>query len=196
MYIIAGLGNPEKKYDGTRHNAGFEAADELIDMFELKLCENRFTAVCSTFFTEGREGREKVLLMKPLTYMNRSGDSIKAAADYYKVPTQNIIILYDDISFPVGRLRVRGQGSAGGHNGIKSIIARLGSEDFPRVRIGVGGLSENEDMISHVLGHFSKDDATVMRESYKAAAEAALTIIKSGVDDAMNKFNGMVIAKA
>ena len=113
MYIIAGLGNPEKKYDGTRHNAGFEAADELRDMFELKLCENRFTAVCSTFFTEGREGREKVLLMKPLTYMNRSGDSIKAAADYYKVPTQNIIILYDDISFPVGRLRVRGQGSAG-----------------------------------------------------------------------------------
>ena len=196
MSIIAGLGNPEKKYDGTRHNAGFEALDELMDHFNLKLKENKFTAVCASAFIDTEEGPEKVLLLKPLTYMNRSGDSIKAAADYYKVPVENIIVIYDDISFPVGKLRVRGKGSAGGHNGIKSIIARLGSENFPRVRIGVGGLSENEDMISHVLGHFSAEDQAVMRETYRAAGEAALTIIKRGVPEAMNRFNGMVIARA
>ena len=186
MYIIAGLGNPEKKYDGTRHNAGFEAADRLSERLGIRLSDRKFNAVCGT----GQIGGGKVLLLKPLTYMNRSGESLRAAADYYKVDPSHIIILYDDINFPCGRLRVRPQGSAGGHNGIKSIIGMLGTEGFPRIRIGVGGLSEHEDLISHVLGHFSKTDKPLMEEAYEAAAQAAELIVTEGCEAAMNRFNG------
>lgn len=187
MYLIAGLGNPEKKYDGTRHNAGFAAADRLSERLGISLSERKFNAV----FGKGSFQGEQVLLLKPLTYMNRSGEAVRAAADYYRIPPEQVIVLYDDINFPCGRLRVRPQGSAGGHNGIKSIIAQLGTENFPRVRIGVGGLSEREDLVSHVLGHFSREDAAVMKRAYDAAAEAACCIVTEGCEKAMNRFNGL-----
>lgn len=190
MYLIAGLGNPEKKYDGTRHNAGFAALDCLAEKLGIELTEKKFSGICG----RGSCGGEKVLLLKPLTYMNLSGNSVRAAAEFYQIAPEQIIILYDDINFACGRLRVRGQGSAGGHNGIKSIIAQLGTDAFPRVRIGVGGLSPNEDMISHVLGHFSKADAAVMEKAYDAAADAAVCLAEHGVPEAMNRFNGMDLA--
>ena len=190
MYIIAGLGNPEKKYDGTRHNAGFAALDCLAEKCGISLTEKKFSGICGRGVCRG----EKLLLLKPLTYMNLSGNSVRAAADYYEITPDHIIILYDDINFACGRLRVRGQGSAGGHNGIKSIIAQLGTDAFLRVRIGVGGLCPNEDMVSHVLGHFSKQDAAVMEKSYAAAADAALCLLEHGTEEAMNRFNGLDLA--
>ena len=190
MYIIAGLGNPEKKYDGTRHNAGFAALDCLAEKLGIALTEKKFSGICG----RGVYGGEKLLLLKPLTYMNLSGNSVRAAADYYQTAADQIIILYDDINFACGRLRVRGQGSAGGHNGIKSIIAQLGTDAFPRVRIGVGGLRADEDMVSHVLGHFSKQDAAVMEKSYDAAADAAICLLEHGTQEAMNRFNGLDLA--
>ncbi len=191
MYIIAGLGNPDKKYEGTRHNAGFEAVDKLADKLGVKISEKKFKGLCQTVSLNG----DKYLLLKPLTYMNNSGESIRAAADFYKIAPENIIILYDDINFECGRMRIRGSGSAGGHNGMKSIIAHLGSDKFPRVRIGVGGLSENEDMISHVLGKYNKKDREVMDRAYEAAAEAALCIAEKGFEEAMNQFNGLNLAE-
>ena len=190
MYIIAGLGNPEKKYDGTRHNAGFAALDCLSGKLGISLTDKKFSGICGSGICEG----EKLLLLKPLTYMNLSGNSVRAAADYYRITPDHIIILYDDINFSCGRLRVRGQGSAGGHNGIKSIIAQLGTDAFPRVRIGVGGLRPDEDMISHVLGHFSKQDAAVMERAYGAAADAAICLLEHGTEEAMNRYNGIDLA--
>lgn len=191
MYIIAGLGNPDKKYEGTRHNAGFEAVDKLADKLGVKITEKKFKGLCQTVSLNG----EKYLLLKPLTYMNNSGESVRAAADFYKIAPEDIIILYDDINFECGRMRIRGSGSAGGHNGMKSIIAHLGSDKFPRVRIGVGGLSENEDMISHVLGKYNKKDRAVMDRAAEVAAEAALCIAENGFEEAMNQFNGLNLAE-
>ena len=191
MYIIAGLGNPDKKYEGTRHNAGFEAVDKLADKLGVKISEKKFKGLCQTVSLNG----EKYLLLKPLTYMNNSGESVRAAADFYKIAPEDIIILYDDINFECGRMRIRGSGSAGGHNGMKSIIAHLGSDKFPRVRIGVGGLSENEDMISHVLGKYNKKDREVMDRAAEVAAEAALCIAENGFEEAMNQFNGLNLAE-
>lgn len=191
MYLIAGLGNPEKKYDGTRHNAGFAAVEKLAEKLNVSLTEKKFQGV----YGKGSYAGEKLLLLKPLTYMNRSGDSLRAAADYFQIAPEQIIVLYDDINFACGKLRVRASGSAGGHNGIKSIIANLDTEGFPRVRIGVGGLSEHGDMISHVLGHFDKKDREIMERAYEGAAEAALCILEHGAAEAMNRFNGRDFAK-
>ncbi|HIU87682.1 MAG TPA: aminoacyl-tRNA hydrolase [Candidatus Avilachnospira avistercoris] len=189
MYLIAGLGNPDKKYQLTRHNTGFMALDKLSELLGVKVVDKKFKGLCQTAAYNG----EKLLLLKPLTYMNNSGEAVRAAADFYKIEPDRIIILYDDINFECGRLRVRGSGSAGGHNGIKSIIAHLGTEGFPRVRIGVGGLSEHESMVSHVLGKFSKEDMAIMQKSCEEAAKAALCIVDEGVAEAMNRFNGIKI---
>ena len=187
MYLIAGLGNPDKKYDRTRHNTGFMAMDALSSMLGTELRDKRFKGLTSSLFYKG----EKLLLIKPMTYMNLSGEAVRAAADFYRIDPSHIIILYDHINFSCGRLRVRGSGSAGGHNGIKSIISCLGSDGFPRVRIGVGGLSEGEDLVNHVLGKFSKEEMDIMERSCTEAARAALCIIEEGVPEAMNRFNGM-----
>ena len=157
----------------------------------MKITEKKFKGLCQTVSLNG----EKYLLLKPLTYMNNSGESVRAAADFYKIAPEDIIILYDDINFECGRMRIRGSGSAGGHNGMKSIIAHLGSDKFPRVRIGVGGLSENEDMISHVLGKYNKKDREVMDRAAEVAAEAALCIAENGFEEAMNQFNGLNLAE-
>ena len=189
MYLIAGLGNPDKKYEETRHNAGFKAIEALAAKLGADIRDKRFkglsgTAVCN---------RAKLLLLKPLTYMNLSGEAVAEAANFYKIDPSHIIILFDDVNFTCGRMRVRGSGSAGGHNGMKNIILQLGTDAFPRVRIGVGDKGQR-DMISHVLGRFEADDRKLMDEVYKTAAEAVLDIIDKGVPDAMNKYNGLDLA--
>ncbi len=189
MYLIAGLGNPDKKYEETRHNAGFKAVDALADKLGTSINDKRFKGLTGTAVYNGT----KLLLLKPLTYMNLSGEAVAEAANFYKIDPSHIIILFDDVNFTCGRMRVRGSGSAGGHNGMKNIILNLGTDAFPRVRIGVGDKGQR-DMISHVLGKFEADDRRLMEEVYKTAAEAALDIIDKGVPDAMNKYNGLGLA--
>ena len=185
MYIIAGLGNPTKEYEKTRHNVGFEVIDRLAKEYDIDVMTAKHKALCGKGTIEG----QNVILAKPLTFMNLSGESVRELSVYYKVPPENCIIVYDDISLDVGRLRVRAKGSAGGHNGIKSIIARLGGENFPRVRVGIGDKPKGKDLADYVLGRFSKQEAEVMDTAYDNAVKAIAAIIAEGVDSAMNKFN-------
>ncbi len=187
--MIAGLGNPDKKYEDTRHNAGFRAVEALADKLGVHISEKRFKGLCGITIYNGR----KLLLLKPLTYMNLSGESVAEAASFYKLEPSHIIVLFDDVNFDCGRMRIRGSGSAGGHNGMKNIILKLGSDAFPRVRIGVGDKGAR-DMISHVLGRFEQAERALMDEVSKAAAEAALCIIDNGVPAAMNRYNGLDLA--
>lgn len=152
MYIIVGLGNPSKQYEGTRHNAGFMTLDVLADRYNIDISEKKHKALCGKGVIEGN----KVVLLKPQTFMNLSGESVRAAADFYKVAPEEIIVIYDDISLEPGQLRVRKKGSAGGHNGMKNIIAHLGTQDFPRIRVGVGEKPAGMDLADYVLGRFSK----------------------------------------
>lgn len=186
MFIIAGLGNPGDKYAHTRHNAGFDTVDKLADKYGIDISEEKFEALLGRGVIEG----QKVILVKPLTYMNNSGQALRAVADYYKVDTESeLIVIYDDISLEPGKLRVRPKGSAGGHNGIKSIIQHLGHQDFMRVRIGVGEKPKGYDLADYVLGHYSDEEKTVMDRSFLTAAEAAVFVMNEGVDKAMNKYN-------
>ncbi len=185
MRIIAGLGNPAAKYEETRHNTGFAVIDRLTDKYAIRVNTNRQKGLCGTGIIAG----EKVLLVKPLTFMNLSGECIRPLMDYYKLEPEALLVIYDDISLQLGQIRVRGKGSAGGHNGIKSIIQHLGSQDFPRIKVGVGGKPEQMDLANYVLGHFSREEQAVMRESVELAAEAAETILREGVPEAMNRFN-------
>ena len=174
MYIIAGLGNPTREYEKTRHNVGFEVIDVLADRLGTTVEEKKF----------------KVLLLKPQTFMNLSGESVRAAADFYKVDPEHIIIVYDDISLDVGQLRIRKKGSAGGHNGIKNIIAHLGTQEFPRIKVGVGDKPKKMDLADYVLSRFSKEDRAVMEDAFREAAGAVEMMIIQGADAAMNQFNG------
>lgn len=186
MWIIAGLGNPERKYDNTRHNAGFAAIDALLrEQGDLKLNDTKFEGAYTKCIIEG----ESVLLVKPLTYMNESGRCLAPLANFYKIPPEQIIVISDDITLPVGQLRVRPKGSAGGHNGLKSIIACLGTENFPRVRVGVGAKPDYMDLAAHVLGKFNQTDERVMAESYMEAGEACIDILTQGCAAAMNRHN-------
>lgn len=184
MFLIVGLGNPGKEYAGTRHNIGFEAVDYIADKYNIELNRIKFKGI----FGEGMINGKKVILLKPTTYMNLSGDSIREVVNFYKISNEDIIVIYDDISLEVGRLRIREKGSHGGHNGIKSIIANLSSDVFPRVKIGVGG--PKGDLVSHVLGKFSNSEIEILRESIIATSEAVTTILSSDTKEAMNKFNG------
>ncbi len=187
MYIIVGLGNPGKQYDMTRHNIGFHTIDYIADKYGVKLTKLKFKAA----YGDAVIGGEKVYLVKPQTFMNLSGDSVAEMAQFYKVPTQNIIVISDDISLDTGRIRVRAKGSAGGHNGLKSIIYRLNSDMFPRVKMGVGAPKhEDYDLADFVLGRFTKEEIPVMEDAIKKAETAVCEIIKNGVQSAMNKCNG------
>ena len=189
MFLIVGLGNPGKEYDGTRHNIGFAAVDYIADKYNIELNRIKFKGV----YGEGFIGGEKVILLKPTTYMNLSGESIRELANFYKLEDDEIIVVYDDISLDIGRLRIREKGSAGGHNGIKSIIANLGTDVFPRVKIGVGAPKGN--LVSHVLGKFSEDEIEVLRETIKASSDAVSIIMKADTKEAMNKLNGFNACK-
>ena len=187
MYIIAGLGNPGREYVNTRHNTGFEAIDTIASKYNIKLNKEKFKAVYGEGFIAG----EKVLLLKPQTYMNLSGESLRDFVNWYKVDTENIIIIYDDISLPVGKIRIRPKGSAGGHNGIKSIIFQLGTDVFPRIKIGVGAPQNIDyDLADYVLGKFSKDEIEILIKTVIRTTEAVETIIKHGTEKAMSGFNG------
>ena len=185
MFIIAGLGNPDEKYQGTRHNVGFDVVDRLAEKYQIAVDTKKHRALIGKGVIEG----QKVLLVKPQTYMNSSGESIRAAADYYKVDPEDILIVYDDISLAPGQLRIRAKGSAGGHNGIKSIIAHLGTQEFPRVKVGVGEKPSRMDLADYVLGHFSKEEQATMDDAVKEAADAVCEIVNVGIAQAMNDHN-------
>lgn len=187
MYIVVGLGNPGSQYNMTRHNIGFSTIDYIADQNKASLKKLKF----KSFFGEINVAGEKVVLVKPQTYMNLSGESIREFSCFYKVPPENVIVICDDISISTGKIRIRRKGSSGGHNGLKSIIYQLNSEDFIRIRIGVGS-PENADynLADYVLGRFSKEEIPVLEESIKKSADAVFEIIKNGVDSGMNKFNG------
>lgn len=185
MYIIAGLGNPGKQYENTRHNAGFMALDALADQLGTSIEEKKHKALCGKAVIGG----EKVILLKPQTFMNLSGESIRAAADFYKVDPEHIMVIYDDISLEPGQLRIRKKGSAGGHNGIKSIIAHLGTQEFPRIKVGVGAKPDRMDLADYVLGHFSQIESRVMDDAAKEAGQAAQAMILDGIESAMNRYN-------
>ena len=186
MYIIVGLGNPGEKYAHTRHNVGFEVIDILADRIGIHVDEKKHKGLCGRGVLEG----QKVVLVKPQTFMNASGECVRAVADFYKVTEEEIILVYDDISLEPGRLRVRGQGSAGGHNGIKNIIAHLGSQEFPRVKVGIGEKPKGMDLADYVLSHFSKGEWEQMEEAFRNAADAVTVLISQGTEEAMNRFNG------
>ncbi len=186
-WLVAGLGNPEPRYDGTRHNAGFEALDELAKRWNISINRSKFQGLYGAGTVDGR----KVVLLKPLTYMNLSGDSIAAAASFFKIPPQRVLVLCDDIAQAPGKIRIRRQGSAGGHNGLKSIIARLGSQEFPRIRIGVGEKpSPDADLANWVLGHFSPEDKKAVEGRYGDIEDAARLIFDGSIEQAMSRHNG------
>lgn len=186
MYIIAGLGNPGREYEGTRHNAGFASIDRLAEKNHISMDMKKFQALCGT----GYIGGQKVLLLKPQTYMNLSGESLRAACDFFKIdPEEELIVIYDDISLAPGQLRIRAKGSAGGHNGIKSIISHLNTQVFLRVKVGVGEKPQGWDLADYVLGRFSKEEQPVMAESFDRAAQAAEALLTQELQQVMNDFN-------
>ena len=186
MFIIAGLGNPDRQYEGTRHNAGFDVIDRIAEKYNIAVDTKRHRAYIGKGIIEG----QKVILAKPQTYMNLSGESIRSLVDYYKVDEENeLLVIYDDISLDVGQLRIRAKGSAGGHNGIKNIIAHLGTQIFPRIKVGVGEKPKGYDLADYVLGHFSKSEREMMDEGCDNAVRAAELILSGQLNEAMNEFN-------
>lgn len=186
MYIIAGLGNPTKEYDNTRHNIGFAAIDALADKYGISVSDMKNKALMGKGVINGN----KVMLLKPLTYMNLSGEAIRAAVDYYKIDEKSeLIVIYDDISLDVGQLRIRKKGSAGGHNGIKNIILHLGHDTFQRIKIGVGEKPKGYDLADYVLGHFSGEELAIMKESLEKVCGAVELMLEGDVDAAMNQYN-------
>lgn len=186
MFIIAGLGNPDRQYEGTRHNAGFDVIDRIAEKYNIAVDTKKHRAYIGKGIIEG----QKVILAKPQTYMNLSGESIHSLVDYYKVDEENeLLVVYDDISLDVGQLRIRAKGSAGGHNGIKNIIAHLGTQVFPRIKVGVGEKPKGYDLADYVLGHFSKSEREMMDEGYDNAVRAAELILSGRLNEAMNEFN-------
>lgn len=186
MVIIAGLGNPTREYENTRHNIGFMAIDALADKYNISVMDCKHKALIGKGVINGT----KVVLVKPLTYMNLSGEAVRAVVDYYKVDAASeLIVIYDDINLGVGQLRIRKKGSAGGHNGIKNIIANLGDDTFLRIRIGVGEKPKGYDLADYVLGHFSKEELEVMKDSLEKVDGAVNLMLGDEVDMAMNRYN-------
>lgn len=189
MYIIAGLGNPDRQYQNTRHNIGFDVVDAIAEKYDIAMGERKHKAVIGKGFIAG----QKVVLVKPQTYMNLSGESIRAVIDFYKVDEKSeLIVISDDVSLDVGRIRIRKKGSAGGHNGLKNIILHLGHDEFMRVRMGVGEKPQGRDLADYVLGHFTKEEREVIDESIRNAVAAIEIMVTQGPDAAMNLYNKKV----
>lgn len=184
-WLIAGLGNPGSKYENTRHNMGFRTVELLAEQKGVKLNKVKFKSAYNLMEFAGA----RCLVMKPQTYMNLSGEAVREAAQFYKIPPERILVIYDDVSLPVGKLRVRPSGSAGGHNGIKNIIAHLGTQDFPRVKIGTGAPEDKDGMIDWVIGVPSQKEREILLESFKRAIQAAECVIEHGCQRAMNDYN-------
>lgn len=192
MFIIVGLGNPTKEYDGTRHNVGFDVIDTIADKYNISVTERKNRAFCGKGVIAG----QKVILAKPQTYMNLSGESVRGLVDYYKIDVETeLLVIFDDVSLDVGQLRIRKKGSAGGHNGIKNIIQHLGTNAFQRIKVGVGEKPKDYDLADYVLGHFSKEEKEIMSDSYKDVVEAIEMILQDEIDAAMNRYNKKVVIK-
>ena len=190
MFIIVGLGNPTKEYEGTRHNVGFEVIDAIADKYNITVTERKGRAFCG----KGMIAGQKVLLAKPQTYMNLSGESVRSLIDFYKIDEETeLLVIFDDISLDVGQMRIRKKGSAGGHNGIKNIIAHLGTNVFQRIKVGVGEKPKEYDLADYVLGHFSKAEKEEMEQGYKRVIEAVELILQGDIEFAMNQFNKKVV---
>lgn len=186
MYLIVGLGNPGRDYEKTRHNVGFDTVDELIEEYRIPQSGVKFKAM----YGKGMIGSEKVLVAKPLTYMNLSGEAVRGLVDYFKIDVkEELIVIYDDIDLEPGNIRIRAKGSAGGHNGMKNIIQQLGTQEFARVRIGVGAKPKGWDLADHVLSRFSKEDRSLVEESIEKSCKAVRCFVEEGIDAAMNKYN-------
>ena len=186
MLVIVGLGNPDDKYQGTRHNVGFDVIDLLAEKYNIAVDTKKHRA----YIGKGIIGGQKVILAKPQTYMNLSGESVRSLVEYYKVdPETELLIIFDDISLDVGQLRIRKKGSAGGHNGIKNIIANLGTSVFQRIKVGVGEKPKGYDLADYVLDRFSKEERELIKEGFECAAEAVAMITAGEIDQAMNKYN-------
>lgn len=191
MYLIVGLGNPGTDYAATRHNIGFDMVTYLSDQYNIPLRSRENKAIVG----KGMIGGQKVMLAQPQTFMNLSGESVRALLDYYKIDIEELIIIYDDISLPVGQIRVRPKGSAGGHNGIKNIIQHLRTEEFARIKIGVGAKPEGGDLVKHVLGRFSREEDGMIRDVFALAEEALIAMLDEDVASAMNRVNGKKIER-
>ncbi|QHQ60479.1 aminoacyl-tRNA hydrolase [Anaerocolumna sedimenticola] len=185
MYIIVGLGNPTREYQATRHNIGFDVITRISDDYNIPLDFKKHKAICGRGYIEG----EKVVLAQPQTFMNLSGESVRELVDFYKVKPQEVIVIYDDISLDAGQLRLRAKGSAGGHNGIKSIINHLGTQEFPRIKVGVGDKPAGWDLADYVLSRFKEEEQPIIRDAIKKSSEAVKSIIKDGMESAMNIYN-------
>ena len=185
MYLIVGLGNPESDYSKTRHNMGFDVINKLSDKFDIKVNKSKFKALYGTGLING----EKVVFVKPQTYMNLSGEALQEFVSFYKVENKNIIVIYDDIYTTPGKIRIRKSGGPGTHNGMKSVVNCLNTENFTRVRVGIGCPEFKGDLINYVIGHIPEEEYEVLQEGVSLAAQAVEEIVKNGVDIAMNKYN-------
>ncbi len=185
MYLIVGLGNPESDYSKTRHNMGFNVINKLSEKYDIEVNKSKFKGLVGNGLING----EKVILLKPQTFMNLSGESVVDTMNFYKISEGELIVIYDDIDINPGSIRIRKNGSAGTHNGMKSIISCIGTENFCRVRVGIGKPKEHVDMITHVIGHISDDELASLNEGVEMAVDAISEIIKNNIDSAMNKFN-------
>lgn len=185
MILVVGLGNPGKEYTLTKHNVGFLVVDELGKRVGIDIKKDKFQSLCGEGFLEGN----KILLLKPQTYMNRSGGAVSSASDFYKIPPENIIVIHDEMDISLGRIMIKPSGGSAGNNGIKSIISHLGTKDFIRLRIGIGKPSTKSDGANHVLSSFSKSESAMVQDSIQTSADAVLEIINNGLEKAMNKYN-------
>lgn len=185
MYLIVGLGNPEQEYDKTRHNMGFHVINKLAKQYGININKNKFKGLIGT----GTIGKEKVMLLKPQTYMNLSGESIKEVVDFYKLKVQDLIIIYDDMDIEIGTIKLRKKGGPGSHNGMKSVISNLGKDEFSRIRVGIGKPENKNDMINYVIGHIPEAEFERLDKSTTTAKDAVIDIVLNGIDKAMNKYN-------
>ena len=186
MYLIVGLGNPEKDYGATRHNMGFNTINKLAKQYEIQVIKNKFKGLYGMGMIEG----QKVILLKPQTFMNLSGESIKEIIQFYKIEMDQLIVIYDDIDIEPGIIKVRKTGGPGTHNGMKSVVQELNTQDFKRIRVGIGKPQNNENLIEYVIGAISEEDKEKLDKGTDLAKEAVIEVIKNGIDIAMNQFNG------
>ena len=189
MYLIVGLGNPESDYSKTRHNMGFNVINKLSEKYGIEVNKSKFKGLVGNGIIEG----EKVVLLKPQTFMNLSGESVIEAMNFYKIPKENLIIIYDDVDIEPGNIRIRKNGSAGTHNGMKSVIEHIKTGDFVRIRVGIGKPKEHIDMINHVIGYIPEEELNTLDEGASVAKDAVVEMLKNSIDSAMNKFNKKTI---
>lgn len=185
MFLVVGLGNPENEYSNTRHNMGFDTVNKLAEKYNIEFDKRNFKGI----YGIGMIGNKKVVVLKPQTYMNLSGESIIQVLNFYKIDLENLIVIYDDIDVKPGKIKIRKKGSAGGHNGMKSIIQMIGTEEFPRIRVGIGRPIHKDDEINYVIGAIPEEDLKRLDEGIEKAQKAVEEILRNGVDSAMNKYN-------